>query len=166
MLKKFWFFWILNCWNLPHRWGRKSYQAAVKWFWDTESVHKCWPLHTAILPPAFFFAWSYCPKHLQLPSFVQSLRTHLFLMSLQLELRTSRYYHDAQDLGWKVTASVNLLSQCKKLHTPLSVAGERLPWQRLSHLAGRGQICHFEGADLLALPAASWAETKPVGHWS
>lgn len=81
-----------------------------------------------ILPPASFFAWSHCPKHSQLPNFVQSLRAHLFLMSLQLELRTSGCYHDAQDLGvgWKETASVNLLSQCKKLCNLLSVAGERL----------------------------------------
>lgn len=39
------------------------------------------------------------------PSFSQSLRAHLFLTTLQLELGTSTCYHDDQVLGvsWKVT---------------------------------------------------------------
>lgn len=133
--KKFWFFCILNCWNLPQGWER-----VIKQQWNVSELcaHKCWLVHTVTLLPAFFCACSHCPKHSQLPSFVQSLRAHLFLLSLQLELRTPRCYHDAQDLrvGWKVTASVSLLSQCKKICNLLSVAGERLPWQRPSTLPG------------------------------
>lgn len=77
---------ILNYWNLTLVWERITKQQ-----WNVFEIcaHKYCPLCPAVLPPAFSFPWSYCPKHSQLPGFLHSLRAHLFLSSLRLELRTS-----------------------------------------------------------------------------
>lgn len=158
MWKKFWFFWFFELLPPTLRVGERVIQE--QWNASEVCAHKSWPLHTVILPPAFF-ACSHCPKHSQLPSFVQSLRAHSLLLSLQLELRTSRCYQDAQDLGagWKVTASVSLFSQCTKICNLLSVAGKRLPWQRPSW--DRWDLSLFEGAETLGIATIqlSWDQT-------